>query len=492
MASHLNLLHKYTYLNYLFLGLAGAISTFSFSPFNIKPLIVLSYAILIYSVLSSQSIFTAFKQSIAWGLGYWISGAGWLIVSIHYYGNTNIIVSIIIILFMSLLLSLLFVAPTTLLRLFNIKMNFYVKAFIFSCLLTLIELTRFKLLGGFPWLLPGLVLMDTIGQNVIPILGVYGGSLLIYFIASFFYLTYEQKEFKLFSVGIIFCLIFFPHLGYKDNKFSEGIEVAIIQPSLDPFEKYEANYKNTIEDSLLNLSRNASNSDLIIWPESPLPYLESSNDMKNFHVLTEGLPPILSGAWAYKDDKLFNAMGFLGKDRLYMKRHLVIFGEYVPFEPFLRGLIDFFNMPMSSVNPGNSNQPLFKFNESNILGLICFDIAFPLSFIKEIKGTGFIVNISNDTWFGDSYGPYQHLQIVRARALEANKWVARGTSDGISAIIDNKGTIVEILPKGISGIIKGKIFSIENHSFFYEIGYLIIPLLSFIVLILTYILRFII
>ena len=110
---------------------------------------------------------------------------------------------------MSLLLSLLFVAPTTLLRLFNIKMNFYVKAFIFSCLLTLIELTRFKLLGGFPWLLPGLVLMDTIGQNVIPILGVYGGSFLIYFIASFFYLTYAQKEFKLFSVGIIFCLIFF-------------------------------------------------------------------------------------------------------------------------------------------------------------------------------------------------------------------------------------------------------------------------------------------
>jgi apolipoprotein N-acyltransferase len=175
-----------------------------------------------------------------------------------------------------------------------------------------------------------------------------------------------------------------------------------------------------------------------------------------------------------------------------MKRHLVIFGEYVPFEPFLRGLIDFFNMPMSSVNPGNSNQPLFKFNESNILGLICFDIAFPLSFIKEIKATGFIVNISNDTWFGDSYGPYQHLQIVRARALEANKWVARGTSDGISAIIDNKGTIVEILPKGISGVIKAKIFSIENDSFFYEIGYLIIPLLSFIVLISTYILRFII
>jgi apolipoprotein N-acyltransferase len=182
-------------------------------------------------------------------------------------------------------------------------------------------------------------------------------------------------------------------------------------------------------------------------------------------------------------------MGFLGKDRFYMKRHLVIFGEYVPFEPFLRGLIDFFNMPMSSVNPGNSNQPLFKLNKSNILGLICFDIAFPLSFIKEIKGTGFIVNISNDTWFGSSYGPYQHLQIVRARALESNKWIARGTSDGISTIVDNKGTIVDTLKKGKSGFLNGKIYKTSKSSFFYSYGFLLAPILSFIVLMSVLVLR---
>ena len=110
--------------------------------------------------------------------------------------------------------------------------------------------------------------------------------------------------------------------------------------------------------------------------------------------------------------------------------------------------------------------------------MICFDIAFPLSYLNEVRESDFIINISNDTWFGSSYGPYQHLQIVRARALEANKWVARGTSDGISTIVDNKGTIVSIIEKGMRGSLNGNIYKTLNPSFFYIYGYLILPILS--------------
>ena len=99
------------------------------------------------------------------------------------------------------------------------------------------------------------------------------------------------------------------------------------------------------------------------------------------------------------------------------------------------------------------------------------------------------MNISNDTWFGSSYGPFQHLQIVRARALESNKWIARGTSDGISTIVDNKGTIVDNLKKGKSGFLNGKIYKTSKSSFFYSYGYLLTPILSFIVLINLLVLR---
>jgi apolipoprotein N-acyltransferase len=198
---------------------------------------------------------------------------------------------------------------------------------------------------------------------------------------------------------------------------------------------------------------------------------------------------ILSGSWQYRNNKLHNSMTILGSDQTYLKRHLVPFGEYVPFEGILRGLIEFFDMPMSSLSAGSANQDLLQFRNFKFLGLICFDIAFPLSYLKEVRKSDFIVNISNDTWFGSSYGPYQHLQIVRARALEANKWIARGTSDGISTIVDNNGTIVSILEKGTRGSLVGSIQKTSKTSFFYTYGYLISPILSIIMLMTILILK---
>ena len=112
-----------------------------------------------------------------------------------------------------------------------------------------------------------------------------------------------------------------------------------------------------------------------------------------------------------------------------------------------------------------------------------------MSYINQSKKADFIVNISNDTWFGSSYGPYQHLQIVRARALEFNKWIARGTSDGISTIVDNKGTIVSKIDKGKQGILEGKIYSVNKESYFLMYGYLIAPILSIILSLLAFVLR---
>ena len=422
-------------------------------------------------------------------MGYWIAGAGWLIVSIHYYGNTSIYIASTIIFLMAVLLSVTFIAPISSLKLINSMGNKFMLIAIFSSILTLIELLRFILLGGFPWLLPGLVLMDTISQDIIPILGVYGGSFMVYFIASFLALFFYYQKFKLVIFGFFFLIIFYPHQGYKPNDSENSLTVSIIQPALEPENKYQEYARENIEETLLQLSKEASTSDLLIWPESPLPYLQSSSDMEHLYSRTAELPIILSGGWSFNEGQLHNVMTVLGTDQTYIKRHLVLFGEYIPFESILRGLIQFFDMPMSSISPGPNNQELLTINNYQILGLICFDVAFPLSFLNKVKGANFIINISNDTWFGSSYGPYQHLQIVRARALEFNKWIARGTSDGISTIVDNKGTIVSKLGKGISGSLNGKIYITESSSFFTNFGFIIVPILSFILLMMSLALR---
>ena len=490
MESLLNQIYKSPFLSYFFLAISGAVSVFAFSPFDIKILIVFPLAILAHSMHTSQSIGIAIKRAYVWGLGLWLGGTGWLIVSIYYYGNTGITISIFIVLIMGMLLSLFFIAPIAVLKSLNLELTIFQNSLLFASIFTLLELSRFYLLGGFPWLLPGLVFMDTIGANLIPIIGVYGCSFILYFFASIVGSLFVLKNIKLLMLSILMFLVFLPFPPSNNQTLDDGLKVSIVQPSLDPFSKYENDSVNNIEEVLVELSKKYANSDLIVWPESPFPYLNSSPQMESLHNRTKHLPTILSGSWLYKDNNLHNTMTILGTKQHYIKRHLVPFGEYVPFESILRGLIEFFDMPMSSLQEGPNHQPYFNLNNFKILGLICFDIAFPLSFRSEIKNADFIINISNDTWFGNSYGPYQHLQIVRARALESNKWIARGTSDGISTIVDNKGTIVDLLPKNARDTLYGTIFRTNNSTFFFNYGYLLAPLMSLILLVSFFIIRY--
>ena len=489
MASLLKKINKVPFIQYIFLAFIGALSTLAFSPFDIKLAIPVTLTALIYATVNSKNFVDALKCTFSWGLGYWISGTGWLIVSIYYYGNTNIIISIFIILLMGMLLSAVFIAPFAAVKLLQFKHNIFFKSIFFASCLTLLELSRFLFGGGLPWLLPGLLFIDTLGQIVIPNFGVYGASFTIYFFSSLIALCIANKNKGLLLLGVFSLLIFLPHQNNHQEILNESLNLSIIQPSLDPFKKYKQGAHLNIEDTLVSLTNKNEDADLIIWPEAPLPYLNSSPKMDNLLTRIEEGPVVLSGAWEYKNNKLHNSMIIFGTDQTYSKRHLVPFGEYVPFEDLLRGLIKFFDMPMSSISQGDSDQGLFEINNFKILGMICFDIAFPLSYLKEIRGADFIVNISNDTWFGSSYGPYQHLQIVRARALESNKWIARGTSDGISTIIDNNGTIVDILQKGRKDLLNGAIYKTSKSTFFYSYGYLIVPLLSLILLIYVLVLR---
>ena len=169
MASLLKQNHKSPFVSYIFLGFVGALSTLAFSPFNFKLIIPITLAALIYSTISAKNFIDACKRTFSWGLGYWISGTGWLIVSIYYYGNTNFFISTLIILLMGMLLSVVFIAPFASVRLIESNQNIFLKSIFLASCLTILELSRFFLLGGFPWLLPGLVLLDTFGQASIPV-----------------------------------------------------------------------------------------------------------------------------------------------------------------------------------------------------------------------------------------------------------------------------------------------------------------------------------
>jgi apolipoprotein N-acyltransferase len=136
-------------------------------------------------------------------------------------------------------------------------------------------------------------------------------------------------------------------------------------------------------------------------------------------------------------------MVLLGDEpKFYYKQHLVPFGEYIPFE-WLRGLITFFDIPMSSFSAGDSKQDLFEVKGLKLGISICYEDVFSSEFVNALPSANILVNASNNAWYGDSFAPHQHLQISRSRALEVGRPLMRVTTNGISAFIDHKGQLTQ-------------------------------------------------
>ena len=475
---------------YLIPFIFGFIGIFAFSPFSIKPLIILSYAYLIRELVYRQN--SSLKKVISWSFGHWGFGMSWLIVSVYYYGETSIAISLLIFILLILILTTFFTLPLLVLRfrLFS-KNNLsqYIELLYISSILILSELSRNYLLNGVPWLIPGSVFLDTHAQYIYPILGVAGGSMLIYMIAGLVALNWITNKNISYLVFLGSLILFIP-TAIEEIKDERDIYVSIIQPSSDPFLKYKNGYKNEIEQNILNLIEKTSpKSEIVVLPEAELPYSMQSKDFTNFiKNIDISNKEFISGVWSYKDEYLYNSLININTRESYNKMHLVPFGEYIPFISSLRGIISFFDMPMSNVKHGNKNQQnifIFEDKTINFAPLICFDIAFSNTVRKSNKSSYFMINISNDTWFGESIGPYHHLDITRVRAIENNKWIIRSTNDGFSAIITSNGTIVDKIEKGITGVINSGINIEKDRSFYNVYGYFIPYILSILIILIS-------
>ena len=472
-------------LNFIIPALFGLIGIFAFAPFSIKFLIFISYGYLIHLLISNNN--GVFWKVFCWGLGHWGLGMSWIIVSVYYYGETTIAMSSIIYILLVVILTLIFTSPLLILKsalsFTKINNNFFSVLFI-SSIFTISEFSRYFFLNGVPWLIPGNIFLDTISQNIYPIFGVTAASFFIYFICALFIVYSNKKTFYVSAAILIISLL--PFSPADETK--DGIKVSIVQPASDPFLKYEDNYYLKIEDNLNKLIDTVSkDSELVVLPEAELPYSQNSIRFIDFLKNTEISEKIILGVWKYDDAKLYNAIFSPRYNEAYKKIHLVPFGEYIPFIEGLRGIINFFDLPMSNVSHGSQLQENIRILDNiPISSPICFDIAFPNTVRKMNKSSLLMINVSNDTWFGNSIGPYHHLSIARVRSIENNRYTIRATNDGLSAIISNKGTIVTLLDKGKSGILEGNVKLIKNSTFYSRNGHLFFIILSFIIVLIPF------
>jgi apolipoprotein N-acyltransferase len=202
----------------------------------------------------------------------------------------------------------------------------------------------------------------------------------------------------------------------------------------------------------LRLSQTQRTAHLIIWPETAIPLFHHQAP-EFLELLAEerqryGIDFLVGIPVMETDGRYFNSvMNIDAHPNFYYKRHLVPFGEYIPFQSSLGNLLHWLNVPLSEFSAGTFQQPNLP-GAQQVIGIsICYEDVFGELIRTSLPQATLLVNVSNDAWFGDSIAPHQHLEIARMRALETGRYLLRATNTGISALIDAKGKVTARAPQ---------------------------------------------
>jgi len=183
------------------------------------------------------------------------------------------------------------------------------------------------------------------------------------------------------------------------------------------------------------------------------------------------------------ENKIYNSIIAFGTgDGVYHKKHLVPFGEYLPLDKYLRGLINFFNIPMSDFTPGPDKIAYLTVNGYKLAPFICYEIVYPDMVASTLPDADLLLTISNDTWFGHSHGPVQHMQMAQMRALENGRYLIRGTNNGITAFVNHKGHIYASAERFVRATLTSQVKIMQGLTPFARTG--LLPSVLFVVFLL--------
>jgi len=258
---------------------------------------------------------------------------------------------------------------------------------------------------------------------------------------------------------IAFFLLIGALLGRVEWTATDGapIRATVVQGNVEQTIKWDPNGLLPTLEVYLELTRDNLGSDLIVWPETAVPDFLHEVEQALIGPLgetarAEGSEIVIGLPIMESRQHYYNGLISIGsaEDRYY-KRHLVPFGEYLPFKAQLRPLIDWFEVPMSDFSRGSAPQPLLQVGAHQVGVSICYEDVFPEQVREALPEAAYLINVSNDAWFGDSLAPHQHLEFARLRALENGRALVRATNTGISAIIDHRGHVIASIPSFVRG-----------------------------------------
>ena len=457
--------------------LAGMLLTFAFSPYNFWPVLFISFPIFLSAARVASS-----PRILAWlgwwaGFGFFLNGLYWIGESFKQQSNVPAELAPIAILMMTALLAFYW---ATQFRWFGaLRRSTWLDPFLFAALFVGFEVLRGYLFTGFPWNLMGTLWSDWlwVAQSA-RYLGVFGLSYLTVLFALAPYLIFTSIKNRAFigtgtalvPVIVLGGFTAFGAVQLKENptEFHLDVSMRLVQANVSQKEKWEPSLIDDHFAKHIRLSRGNTpigrvpGVRLMIWPEVSVQRWEFNREASlQRYQLSRLMEPgsyALTGGRRYEraddDLKFYNSLFAVSARgqilETYDKNHLVPFGEYLPFYPLLSAVGLDALTGGAGLSAGEERKAIALPGIPPFVPLICYEVVFPGQ-ARANEGTtnpAWLLTITNDAWFGQSIGPYQHFAQARMRAIEEGLPVVRAASTGISAVIDDYGRIIDQLGVG--------------------------------------------
>ncbi len=441
-------------------GGAGVLSGLGQVPFSLESFGVAGLFAGLALFLVATTWRTAFATGWAFGTGYFALTLFWIVepflVDVARHGwmapFALILMSGGLALFWGAAFALAHVVGTTPIR----------TAVAWAAMLSLAELARGYLLTGFPWALIGYIWTETEVLQWASVVGPHGLTGLTLGLVSVGWIAAYGRNIRwlaVLPVPISAMALSGASMTPGPPQVPSAPVIRLVQPNALQHEKWIPEkaaefYRRQLE---FTVAESIKPPDLIIWPETSIPWLLESAGSALAEISATAGVPVALGVQRREGDRFFNSLAVLGSggelENLYDKHHLVPFGEFIPFGQITRafGLRSFAARDGYGYSPGPGAQVLDLGPLGSALPLICYEAIFPQDVRLSPERPDWILQITNDAWFGKVSGPYQHLSQARVRAVEQGLPMIRVANTGVSAVIDANGRILASIPLGEAG-----------------------------------------
>ena len=484
--------------------IAGALSALAMAPFNAWPILFVTFPVLVWLVDGSAAgrwsgTMAAAGAGWCFGFGFFVAGLYWIGYAFLVDAKTFAWLLPVAVAGLPAYLALYTALGLAAARLIWVRGPERLLAL--AVMLTSAEWLRGHLLSGFPWNTFGYAFMQPLAlAQSVSLIGIWGLTFLaIAIFASPAVLADDSVDTPHpYRAPLIGLVILASLTGYgaarlwmHPTTYVSGVNLRIMQPNLQQDEKFNYSTKDQVMARYLRLSDRATGPQSggvrdvthLIWPESAFPFFltrEPDALAQIASLLKPGTELIVGAVRAApsstaQSPRAYNSVYVIDPDGsihgIYDKVHLVPFGEYLPLQNILErfGLRQLTKM-VGGFLAGDRRRAMDVPHAPKMLPLICYEVIFPGSAVPSGERPGWLINVTNDGWFGISTGPHQHFQQARALAIAEGLPLVRAANTGISAVVDPVGRIIAALPLGVEGVLDSKLPNAIEPTYFLSVG----------------------